>query len=406
MTESGRTQKGALPGKHEGRIARRPVLKHLRRIIFPVAALLLVAGVVFQGLASRARATAALTRVTQEMAVPTLTVTHPKEGVAKEEIVLPGNVQAYTDAPIYARTSGYLRRWYFDIGSRVKTGQLLAEIDTPEIDQQLQQARADLATAEANYHLAETTAERWQNLLKTDSVSKQETEEKLSDLKVKKATQDSARFNVKRLEELQSFQKIYAPFDGVITARNTDVGALIDAGSGSPAKELFHLAATQRLRVYVNVPESYARSAVPGVRARLNLAEYPEKSFTGILVRTADAIDPGTRTLLVEVDVDNPKGELLPGAFTEVHLKLPSIGHTLIVPVNTLIFRSEGLRIATVRGGKTNLVPVVLGRDFGTEVEVLSGLSGDESVVVNPPDSLISGVEVRVAPEGAGGSQQ
>ncbi len=378
-----------------------PAMRILKRIALLAATLLLIGEIVFHGIASRARATTTLIRETRQMAVPTLTVTHPREGSAREEIILPGNVQAFTDAPIYARTNGYLRQWYFDIGSKVKAGQLLAEIDTPEIDQQLQQARADLATAEANYHLAETTAERWQNLLKTDSVSKQETEEKLGDLKAKKAIVDSATFNVRRLEELQSFQKIYAPFDGVITARNTDVGSLIDAGSASQAKELFHLAATHKLRVYVTVPEIYGRSAVPGVRALLTLAEFPRKDFSGIVVRTADAIDPGTRTLLVEVDVENPKGELLPGSFAEVHLKLPAAGSAVIIPANALLFRSEGLRVATVSAGKTNLVPIVLGRDFGTEVEVVSGLSGSEFVVVNPPDSLVSGMEVRVTPEGA-----
>ncbi len=384
---------------------RTPASKHLTRIVLIVLALFVTGEAVFQGISSRARATTTLIRETRQMAVPTLTVIRPREGSAREEIVLPGNVQAFIDAPIYARTNGYLRRWYFDIGSRVKTGQLLAEIDTPEVEQQLQQARADLATAEANLHLAETTAERWQNLLKTDSVSKQETEEKLSDLKAMNAIVDSARFNVKRLEDLQSFQKIYAPFDGVITARNTDVGALIDAGSTSQAKELFHLAATDKLRVFVNVPEVYERSAVRGVHARLTLAEFPQKEFSGPIVRTADAIDTGSRTLLTEVDVENPKGELLPGAFAEVHLRLSTSARAVIIPANTLLFRSEGLRVAVVRAGRTELLPIVLGRDFGTEVEVVSGLAGSESVVVNPPDSLISGVEVRIAPESAPGNQ-
>ncbi len=390
----------------EGRAAPAKRRQIAGRVLLAAAALLLIGDLVFQGIATRARATDALIRETRQMSVPTLSVVHPRAGQAREEIALPGNVQAYTDAPIYARTNGYLKRWYFDIGSKVKAGQLLAEIETPEVDQQLGQARADLATAEANYQLAVITAQRWQNLLETDSVSKQETEEKLSDLKAKKATMDSARFNVSRLEQVQSFEKVYAPFDGVITARNTDVGYLINAGSNTVSKELFHLAATDKLRVFVNVPEIYARSARPGVRARLTLAEFPKRSFWGTMARTADAIDPTSRTLLVEIDVNNPKGELLPGAFAEVHVGLPSATQAFIIPVNTLIFRSQGLQIATVREGKTELVPVVLGRDFGSEVEVVSGLSGTEPVVVNPPDSLLSGVEVHVVPEGAGGNQQ
>ncbi len=397
---------GGMPHRAEGR--RRSSSSwamHMKRIVILAACVFLLGVVVFRGIATRAKETRALASETRDMAVPTVTVIQPKRGAQKEEVVLPGNIQAFVDSPIYARTSGYLKRWYADIGAHVTAGQLLAEIDTPEIDQQLQQARADLATAEANYHLAETTAARWQDLLKTESVSQQETEEKIGDLQAKKAIRDSARFNVDRLVQVQSFQKVYAPFAGVITARNTDVGALIDAGSaGGQARELFHLADTRRLRIYVNVPEIYSRSAAPGVRAVLTLAELPGRTFGGTIVRTADAIDPGSRTLLAEIDVENRPGLLLPGAFAQVHLKLPAAGTAFILPINALIFRSEGLRVATVREGKAALIPVEPGRDFGTELEIISGLTGSEFIITNPPDSLVSGEEVRVLTDsGRGG---
>jgi len=379
---------------------------HAKQVITLALAAMVVAGIVYRGISTRVRATSALTVQTQEMAVPTVSVIQPKRGASSEEIVLPGNIQAFIDAPIYARTNGYLKRWYVDIGARVKAGQLLAEIDTPEIDQQLQQARADLATAEANYQLAKTTAARYQYLLETDSVAKQDVENAVANDQAKKAMVQSAGENVKRLEDLQSFEKIYAPFDGVITARNTDIGALIDSGSGGLAKELFHIAALHTLRVYVNVPQIYSRSAVPGVQADLTLAEFPGRRFQGRLVRTADAIDQASRTLLTEIDVDNAAGELLPGAYAEVHFKLASGASTFTLPVNTLLFRSEGLRVAVLRDGKAVLVPIVLGRDFGTEVEVVSGLDGSESVITNPPDSLVSGGEVRIAPQAANGGAQ
>ena len=379
---------------------------HAKQVITLALAAMVVAGIVYRGISTRVRATSALTVQTQEMAVPTVSVIQPKRGASSEEIVLPGNIQAFIDAPIYARTNGYLKRWYVDIGARVKAGQLLAEIDTPEIDQQLQQARADLATAEANYQLAKTTAARYQYLLETDSVAKQDVDNAVANHQAKKAMVQSAGENVKRLEDLQSFEKIYAPFDGVITARNTDIGALIDSGSGGLAKELFHIAAIRTLRVYVNVPQIYSRSAVPGVQADLTLAEFPGRRFQGRLVRTADAIDQASRTLLTEIDVDNAAGELLPGAYAEVHFKLASGASTFTLPVNTLLFRSEGLQVGVLRDGRAVLVPIVLGRDFGTEVEVVSGLDGSEWVITNPPDSLVSGGEVRIAPQAPNGGAQ
>jgi RND family efflux transporter MFP subunit len=356
------------------------------------------------GITSRSRALAALSRETRDMSVPTVSITHPERGAAQEDLSLPGNIQPYTDAAIFARTTGYLKARHADIGSRVKAGQLLAEIDTPEIDQQLLQARADLATAQANTRLALTTAERYRDLIRSESVSQQDLDNANGNYEAKRAAEQSAAANVKRLEQLQSFKKIYAPFDGVVTARNTDIGALI--GSQANAKELFHIASTGRLRVFVNVPQIYSRAVQPGLDAEVELKELPGKQFKGTLTRTAQSIDPSTRTLLCEVDLPNPAGELLPGSYGEVHLKLPAQASTFRLPVNTLIFRAEGVRVALVNDRRVALAPVTLGRDFGSTVEIVLGLTGGETVVVNPPDSLTSGQVVRVAPEAGGRGAQ
>jgi RND family efflux transporter MFP subunit len=353
-----------------------------------------------KGIAARVQAANTLQHQTEDMAVPTVRVIRPKRGAAAEEVVLPGNAQAYVATPIYARINGYLKIWYFDIGARVKSGDLLAEIETPEVDRQLDQARADLATAQANYSLAQTTATRYQALFKSDSVAKQDVDDRVGDLQAKKAMVDSATFNVRRLEETQHFQKVYAPFDGVITARNIDIGALINAGGNAPGKELFDIAATSKLRVYINVPQQYSRDVRPGGVAQVTLAEFPGRRFPGQIVRSSDSIDPASRTLLTEVDVDNPNGELLPGAFVSVHIKLSSGHGTVVAPVNALIFRSEGMQVAVVRDGKAELVPVTIGRDFGTEVELLSGVGPDDQVIENPLDSLTSGTAVRIAKAG------
>lgn len=356
---------------------------------------------VYSGILSRTASAAALVRETREDSVLTVNVVHPKSGDAEEEVVLPGNTQAFTDSPIYARTTGYLKKWYVDIGTHVKSGQLLAEIDAPELDHQLQQAKADLETAKANLSLAQSTADRWQFLLKTQSVSRQETDEKIGDLSAKKAMVDASASAVHRLEDLQSYEKVVAPFDGVITARNTDVGALIGSGGNATGKELFHLAATGQLRVFINVPEVYDRAARAGTRANLQLSEFPGRNFTGTIVRNASAIDTTSRTLLVEVDVENPTGELLPGAYVTVHLKLPGKAtRGLTIPAGSMLFRSEGLRVGVVRNGAAQLVPITLGRDFGNEVEVISGLTSQDQVIANPADSLISGEPVRVASAG------
>ena len=363
--------------------------------------LLLAAIVVAAGILPRLKARAALRTETREMATPVVSVVHPERGKAVQELILPATLQPWTDAPIYARTNGYLKRWYFDIGARVRSGQLLADIDTPEVDQQLGQARADLATAQANEKLASITAARYQDLLKTESVSKQDVDNAEGDYAAKRAIVQSAQANVRRLEELQSFEKIYAPFDGVVTARNVDVGSLIDAGSSggmSPARELFHMAAIWKMRVYVNVPQPSSQAAQPGMTADLALPEYPGRRFTCRLINTANAIDPSTRTLLAQFEAANPTGELLPGAYAELHMKLSSEHPTFLLPVNTLLFRSEGLRVVAVdSGNKARLIPITLGRDFGNQVEVVTGLEGTELVIQDPPDSVVDGEAVRLA---------
>jgi RND family efflux transporter MFP subunit len=358
--------------------------------------LALVAGAVVLavlGIVPRVRARTTLQQQTDALAAPDVLVDKPKLGKVSQEIVLPGNIQAFTDSPLYARTSGYLKAWYFDIGAHVKKGQRLAVIKSPEVDQQLAQARADLATAKANSAYAQTQSARYQDLLNENAVSKQDTDNFRAQASSTGNQVQAANANVRRIGELASFENVYAPFDGVVTARNVDVGTLIDAGAG---RELFHLAAEDVLRVYVNVPQAYSLDCAPGVTANLTLSERPGRTFEGKIVRTANAIDPGSRTLLVEIDVDNHKHELFPGAYAQVHLKLNSAQASLVIPVSTLIFRSEGLRVAVVRGQKAYLVPITIGRDDGKTIEVSAGLHGFDQVIQNPPDSLIDGEIVRV----------
>jgi RND family efflux transporter MFP subunit len=373
-------------------------------ILFAAAALAVFALVTYSGIHSRAVAEARLAQRTQEAAIPTVAVVFPKEGAPTQEIVLPGSTQPFSDSPIYARTNGYLKRWYFDIGAHVKKGQLLAEIETPEVDQQLMQARADLDTAQANLTIAKITASRWQDLVTTGSVSQQETDQAVSNLSAVKAAAESSAANVRRLEQLQSFEEVYAPFDGIITARNTDIGALIDAGANTQPRELFHIAAIRTLRLYVSVPEVYSRAARSGAPATLTLDEFPGQAFHGTLVRNANSIDVASRTLLVEVDVDNPTGQLLPGAYVFVHLKLPDETRSVTIPSNTLIFRKEGLQVGLVRNGKAELVAVKIGRDYGNTVEIVSGLQPTDAVIVDPSDSLVAGMPVRLSNKAAGGS--
>jgi RND family efflux transporter MFP subunit len=371
---------------------------------------LAVAGILVTGILRRVRAGATVSAETAAMAVPLVNVVSPQPTAPSHELVLPGNVEPYMTAPIYARTNGYLKKWYIDIGGHVKNGQLLAEIDTPEVDQQLQQSRSNLATAEANLKLAEITNIRYQGLLKTNAVSQQDADNAAGTFNANQTTVQAMQANVKQLETLQSFERVYAPFDGIVTARNVDVGDLINSGSAPGTKtDLFHVAQPGKLRVYVYVPEEYSQAAVAGLTAELTLAEFPGRRFPGKLVRTANAINNATRTLQAEVDVDNPTGKLLSGSYAEVHLKLPGLASTHLLPVDTLLFRSEGLQVAVVKDSKVVLTQVTPGHDFGDQIEILSGLNGDESVIQNPPDSVLDGQQVQIAKaapsSGAGGGQ-
>jgi len=339
----------------------------------------------------------ALAKETEALAIPTVSVIHAAPAKGEEDLVLPGTMQAYVESPIYARTSGYVKKWYHDIGTRVAQGQLLADIDTPEVDQQLSQAKADLATAQANANLSKITATRYQELIKTDGVSKQEVDNAVGDLAAKEATVNSAQANVRRLEELEGFKHVVAPFSGVVTRRQTDIGQLVNAGNGGASQELFTLAETDPLRVYVNVPEAYAPSIHTGLPAYLELTQYPGRKFEGKVVRTAQAIDLSTRTLLTEVDVPNRSGELLPGGYAQVHLGVKVAGERVQVPVNALLFRAEGLRAVVVDANhKIRLQPLIVGRDYGTSLEVLQGVSSSDWIVLNPADSLDDGQKVNV----------
>ena len=338
-----------------------------------------------------------LAKETETLAIQTVGVIHPSPEIGQEDLVLPGTMEAFVEAPIYARTNGYLKKWYHDIGSRVRQGEILADIDTPEVDQQLSQAGAELATAQANAHLSEITSVRYAELLKTDGVSKQEVDNAAGDLAAKKANVQSAEANVRRLEEMKSFQHVYAPFAGVITRRNVDTGTLINAGNTGSTQQLFYLAQTNPLRVYVRAPEIYANAIRAGLGAYLELTQYPGQRFEGKVARTSEAIDPATRTLLAEVDVPNHSGALLPGGYSQVHLQVKVTGARLQVPVNALLFRAEGLRAVVVDANhKTHLRQLTVGRDYGTTLEVLQGLEATDWIVLNPADSLEEGQEVRV----------
>src|SRR6202167_3623524 len=351
---------------------------------------------IYSGIHGRVEAATTLQRQTELAAIEDVIVVDPKAAAPIDEVVLPGATQPYVDSPIYARTSGYLVKWFYDIGAKVKQGDLLAIIDTPELDKQLLQARADLETAKSNLALSKTTADRWQGLVKTRSVSQQSTDQAVDNLNATQASVDSYAANVRRLEDLVSFERVYAPFDGVITVRNTDTGWLINAGAGSPSAELFQLAQTSTLRIFVAVPEVYSRAARIGSAAALTLDEFPSETFRGKVTRTSQSIDMASRTLNTEIDVDNPTGQVLPGAYVHVHLKLPSQTRSVIIPANTLLFRSEGLRVGVVRNGRAQLTPITIGVDYGDSVQVASGLTLKDQVIVSPSDSLTSGTPVRV----------
>jgi RND family efflux transporter MFP subunit len=357
---------------------------------------------IYFGIHGRLEAAASLQNATEQAAVSDVGVVHPKAAAPIDEVILPGATQPFVNSPIYARTNGYLVKWFYDIGAKVKKGDLLAIIDTPELDKQLEQARADLASATSNLALSKITAERWQGLVKTRSVSQQSTDQAVDNLSATQASVDSYGANVRRLEDMVSFEKVYAPFDGVITLRNTDTGWLIDAGASSPSKQLFQLAQTSTLRIFVAVPEVYSRAARVGAIATLTLDEFPGQTFQGRVTRTSQSIDMASRTLNTEIDVDNPAEQLLPGAYVQVHLKLPNRTRSVIIPANALLFRSEGLRVGVVRNQCAQLIPITIGVDYGSSVQVTSGLTLGDQVIVSPSDSLTSGTPVRIANQAAG----
>jgi RND family efflux transporter MFP subunit len=377
----------------EAAIGKRPPKHWLGLVIALIAAVVLLAS----GIWSRVKARNTLDAETAQSALTAVSVVSPKQTAPADEIVLPGNVQPFITSPIYARTNGYLKKWYFDIGAHVKQGQLLALIETPEVDQQLQQARSNLLTAQANLELASITKTRYQGLLKSNAVSQQDVDNAVGTFNANGAIVEADKAAVEQYSALVSFERVYAPFDGVITARNTDIGDLINSGSAGGVKtDLFHIAQPGTLRVYVNVPEEYSQGIKSGMTADLSLAEFPGRKFQGKLVRTADAINLTTRTLLIEIDVANPKGTLLTGSYAEVHLAVPTQASTFLLPVNTLIFRSEGLRVGVVKDGKVVLTQVTPGHDFGNVIEIASGLKANDQVIINPPDSIISGQGVQI----------
>jgi RND family efflux transporter MFP subunit len=369
-------------------------LRKLKRVaVYVLLAAIIIAA---WGIFTRVQTRAALKQDAEQTSVPVVIVTMAKHSDVGDELVLPGDVQAFVDAPIYARTNGYIKRWYADIGKHVKAGELLAEIETPEVDAQYRQAKADLATAEANNRLSQTTSQRFQELRKTGLVAQQDVDNAAGDAEAKKAQSESARQNMQRLEQMQGFNRISAPFEGVVTARKIDVGALVTQGS-TTGQELFHLSATNRLRIYVQVPQAYASWITPGMAASLTTVERPDQRHAAKVVSTSQSIDATTRTLLTQLDADNPNGEVLPGAYSMVHLPLPSGLKTWRVPSNALLFRGDGLHVATVDAdNKVRLNTVTIGRDYGTIVEILTGVDAQDRIILNPPDSILPGAAVRV----------
>jgi RND family efflux transporter MFP subunit len=391
--DDSRQHGGQAPPSREVGAGNRP----RKRWLVPAIVLIAVAALLISGIWSRVKARRVLSTETAQVAVPAVAVVAPKRTAPAQEIILPGNVQPFIASPIYSRTNGYLKKWYVDIGARVKQGQLLAVIETPEVDRQLEQSISNLDTAKANLALAEITRNRYQGLLNDHAVAQQDVDNAVGTYNANKAIVAADQANVRQIQTLQSFERIYAPFDGVITARNIDVGDLVDSGSSGGVKsDLFHLSQPGTLRVYVNVPEEYSQGIRTGMTADVSLAEFPDRKFQAKLVRTANAINQTTRTLLIEADVDNPAGTLLTGSYAEVHLAIPGSSSTYLLPVNTLIFRSEGLRVGIVRGGKAVLSAVTAGHDFGNEIEIVAGLKADDQVIVNPPDSIVSGQQVQI----------
>jgi RND family efflux transporter MFP subunit len=401
------------PVPHAEQHAQAPQQKPVSpRAAIAAVVLLLVIAVVLAaiGMLHRTHADKVLAAQTQELAAPTVDVAPPQAGAPVDNFVLPGNVAAFTDSPIYARTGGYLTRWYYDIGAHVQKGALLAVISAPEVDQQLAQAQADLATAQTNAKNAKVQADRYSNLVKSNAVSRLDTDTFVTQAAAAASAVQSARANVDRLRAMQEFERVYAPFTGVITARNVDTGQLINAGAGtSPGTELFHMQAVQTLRVYTNVPQLYSGAVHRGMKIPLTFPQYPGESFEGTLVRTADAIDPVSRTLLVEIDVNNRDGKLLPGALAQVHFRTKPTAATFVIPSAALIFQQQGLRVGTVvngpNGTTAHLAPVIIGQDDGATVQVVNGLKAGDRVILDPPDSLIEGERVTVVNPGSGSGQ-
>lgn len=349
------------------------------------------------GIHHQAEAETSLKHTTEKAAVPSVVTTHPEGGAKAQELRLPADTQAYTDTAIYSRTSGYLQKWYADIGTTVKKGQLLAVVQTPEVDQQVQQAQADVATAQANEQLAQTTNNRWKALLAKNAVSRQEADQASGDLSARESALSSAQANVRRLQQMQGFERIYAPFDGVITARNVDVGSLIQAGDNSnPHSELFHLSSVGTLRLFVPVPEVNVSAVRDGEQVKVTSDAFPNESFTGTVVRNATSIDLASRTLRVEVDLPNSGHHLLPGQYAFVHLPIPAAASSMTLPSNALLFRAEGLRVGVVQDDRVHLVPVSIGHDYGATVEITAGLQPQDQVILNPSDSLADGAHVHV----------
>ena len=394
----------------ETRPQKRPRQNRLRAkwLVITVIPGLLVGGVLFFGIFSRRKAGASLRAVNAEMAVTSVSVVQPKRAAPAQEIILPGSIQPFISSPIYARTDGYLKKWYSDIGSHVKAGQLLATIQAPEVDEQLAQARSTLATAQANLKLAQITMDRYQGLLLKHAVAQQDVDNAVGTYSANRTIVDADMANVRHYEALVSYENVYAPFDGVISARNTDIGDLINAGSNTvPRTDLFHIEQTGMLRVYVNVPEDYWRGIKPGqTTADVVLTEFPGQKFPGKVVRTSEAINGTTRTLLTEIDLPNPDKILLSGSYAEVHLHVPGQTPTFLIPTNTLLFRSEHLQVGIVRNSKVAITSITPGHDFGDQIEVVAGLKADDQIVVNPPDSLVSGQEVKVVQVSLPGDSQ
>jgi RND family efflux transporter MFP subunit len=376
-------------------VGKQQSIRRLKKIGIIAGVIALVVAVV--GIGSRILNEASLADKTDAEAVPTVSLVSPKKGTTDQTLTLPGDIQAYFEAPIYARVSGYLKGWEQDIGAHVKAGQLLAEIDAPDLDQQLNQAKADLAAAQSNEDLAEMTSKRWQVLVKKDAVSQQDADEKSGDAQSKKAAVVAAQANVQRLMALEAFKRIVAPFDGVVTARETDVGALINAGSGT-GPELFRVADVHEMRIYVRVPQALSGNLVAGQTAELHLPQRPDRTFQATVATTSHAINQASRTLLVELHAANPDGDLQPGTYTEVHFKLPDSPDTLRLPTSALLFREDGLKVATVGpDDKVTLKPVTIGRDLGTEVEIASGLTATDRIINSPSDSISEGDVVKPA---------